>query len=181
MDRAAMTPDDRATITAMVSEIAREMFSAQGPFEELLGDVPLEEDKGRIAALVGLSGDDLRGALVMVARPAFFRATYPPELGEPTESDLGDWAREAVNQLLGRVKNRFARYGVNFNIATPTVVAGDYLRLRPENPMEIKRCLRIGSQRLDVYFHMVRDDGKGLLAHGGPPVAASVEGDALLF
>jgi hypothetical protein len=165
----------------MVTEIAREMFVANGGFQELGADAPMEEDRGRIAATVGLGGVELRGVLVMVARPAFFRATYPPELGDPTEPDLADWAREAVNQLLGRMKNRFARHGVNFNISTPTVVAGDHLRLRPEPPLHIKQCLRVGAERLDVYFHMIRDDGKSLLQQGGPPVAASAEGDALLF
>jgi CheY-specific phosphatase CheX len=176
-----MTPEDRSTISAMVTEMAREMFSGQSGFEELDSDAAVDEDKGRIAATVGLGGTELRGALVLVARPAFFRATYPAELGEPSESDLADWGREAVNQLLGRMKNRFARHGVNFNIATPTVVAGDHLRLRPESPTQIKQCLRVGGERLDVYFHMLRDDGKSLLQHGGPPVAASAEGEALLF
>jgi chemotaxis protein CheX len=175
-----MTPEDRSTILTMLNETARDMFTAHGTFEEL-GESPLEADKGRVAATVGLGGAELRGALVMVSRFAFFRATYPPELGEPNDSDLADWAREVVNQLLGRLKNRFARYGVNFNISTPTVMAGDHLSLRPESPMHIKQCLRIGGDRVDVYFHMLRDDGKSLLAHGGPPVAASAEGDALLF
>jgi hypothetical protein len=177
-----MTPDDRSTITALVIEMVREMFGTKADVLEEAGDDPAPEDgRGRLAASVGLGGAELRGALVMVARGSFFRATYPPELGEPTEGELADWAREAVNQLLGRLKNKFARYGVNFNISTPTVVAGDHLRLRPEPPTHIKQGLRIGGERLDVYFHMIRDDGKGLLAHGGPPVAASAEGDALLF
>jgi chemotaxis protein CheX len=179
MDRAAMTSDDRATITALLVEMAREMFAGNSDFSEEPGDVPAVAGVDRVAATVGLGGPDLRGALVMIARGSFFRATYPPELGEPSEADLNDWAREVVNQLLGRMKNRFARFGVNFNISTPTVVAGDHLR--PEPPMHITQSLRIGDERVEVYFHMVRDDGKSLLAHGGPPVAASAEGDALLF
>ena len=175
-----MTPHDRATLTALLVELCGEMFAPGGPLVELTeGAAPTES---RLAASVGLSASDLRGALTIVARSDFFRATYPPELGAPRPEDLEDWAREAVNQLLGRLKNRFAAHGITFSISTPTVVRGEHLRLCPvEESTRISRALGVGGERVDVHFHIERDDGKGLLERAGPPVATSAEGAALLF
>jgi chemotaxis protein CheX len=182
-DGERMTPEDRSTISALLVELCQEMFAktAHG-FDEVAPEVAVVSQESRLAASVGLGGAELRGALIVVARNAFFRATYPPELGAASDADLADWAQEVVNQLLGRMKNRFAGLGINFNISTPTVVSGEHLRLCPADvSARIKKCLRIGGETVDVYFHIERDDGQGLLAHSGPPVAASAEGDAVLF
>jgi hypothetical protein len=179
-----MTPDDRQSMSAILGELCRDMFTPiVAGFDELTGShsVAVEEDS-RMAASVGLSGDEFRGALTLVARTSFFHNTYPPELGVANEPDLVDWARESVNQLLGRIKNRFASFGINFNISIPTVVSGEHLRIcPPDEPGRIKKSLRIGGERVDVYFQFERNDGKSLFAPGGPPVPTSNEGDAFLF
>jgi chemotaxis protein CheX len=178
-----MTPEDRSTISAFVVELCREMFAPTvDGFQEIAAESAGATEESRLAASVGLGGAELRGALILVAGNAFFRATYPLELGPASDADLADWARELANQLLGRIKNRFAGLGINFNISTPTVLSGEHLRLCPADvSARIKKCLSIGGERVDLYFHIERDDGKGLLAHGGPPVVASAEGIAVLF
>jgi chemotaxis protein CheX len=177
-----MKQEDRAVISAMIVEMCREMFAPNGESFAELGEQAVDAERdGLLAASIGLSGQSVRGAMVVVARPAFFFSTYPVELGSPGTSEVFDWAGEVANQLLGRLKNRLGRYGVDFSLSTPTVVRGDRLRLRTgDQAHTIRRPLGIREERVDIHFEIEREDDQPLLSNG-PPASASPEGDALLF
>jgi chemotaxis protein CheX len=178
-----MKQEDRAIISSMIVEMCREMFAANGESFQELGDshsVDTERD-GLLAASIGLSGLAVRGAMVVVARPAFFASTYPVELGSPGSVEIFDWAGEVANQLLGRLKNRLGRYSVDFTLSTPTVVRGDRLRLRAgDQAATIRLPMGIREELVDIHFEIEREDDQPLLSNG-PPASASPEGDALLF
>jgi chemotaxis protein CheX len=177
-----MKEEDRAVINAMIVDMCREMFAANGESLAELDDPGTDAERdGLLAASIGLSGHSVRGAMVVVARPAFFFSTYPVELGTPGTGEIFDWAGEVANQLLGRLKNRLGRYGVDFTLSTPTVVRGDRLRLRTgDQSATLRRPLHIRDERVDIHFEIERDDDQPLLSNG-PPASASPEGDALLF
>ncbi len=132
-----------------------------------------------ILATVGLSADDLRGALVVIGPPEFFRKTYP--LPAPGENDVRDWAGEVANQVLGRLNNRFARLGCVFSVGIPAIVCGDDLRveLAADRPHASLRG-RLGGLDVFMVFDVQRTDGSALFRPG--EMAETVaEGDGILF
>jgi CheY-specific phosphatase CheX len=135
-----------------------------------------------IVASIGLAGPDFRGALIVHAPPVFFARSFPASLNRTVVSDAAmiDWAGEISNQLLGRLKNRLGQLGLDFAISTPTVVRGDKLTLNTPAP-SVQRALQVADARADVVFHIAHDAGKPLLPASGPAIAASLEGEALLF
>jgi chemotaxis protein CheX len=182
-----MTNEDRTTLAALIVQMCRELLAANGePFEIALGEPALTEgNEPLLTASIGLGRPDLRGALVVVARPALFQATFPAELagtGQVQEQDLADWAGELSNQLLGRLKNRLCHLGLDFSVGSPIVVHGDRLHLRVGDGPDALGCkLRVRNERMDVYIEVIREDGNALLSAGAHPVTASPEGDTVLF
>jgi CheY-specific phosphatase CheX len=177
-----MKNEDRTVLTSLLVQMCRDMFAANGEaFEELNGADAPPDRENLLAACIGLSGTTVRGALVVVGRPTFFKATYPAELGIPrTDDDVADWGGEVANQLLGRIKNRLSTYGLDFTTSTPTMVRGDRLQLRIDESNTIRRPLNIRSERVDIHFEIERDDDQPLLANGATG-SATPEGHAFLF
>jgi hypothetical protein len=178
-----MKKEDNIVLATLLVQMCRDLFAGNGEsFEELSGSTePPDREAGLLAASIGLSGQAVRGALVVVARPTFFKHTYPQELGVPrNEGDLSDWAGELVNQLLGRIKNRLSSYGVDFTTSMPTVVRGDRLQLGTEDPPSVLRFMIVGNERVDVHFEIERNDDQPLMGKESAE-AASPEGHAFLF
>lgn len=94
------------------------------------GDEPRCTRSEQIAALIGFAGPVFTGTLVMRASRTLVARTAPvpiPEIGG--NAALCDWLGELANQLLGRTKNMFLRYGVSFHITPPTFAAGRDLQV----------------------------------------------------
>jgi chemotaxis protein CheX len=177
-----MKNEDRTVLTSLLVQMCRDMFASNGEgFDELAAAASIEDRENLLASAIGLSGSTVRGALVVVARPSFFKLTYPSELGVPrSDDDVADWAGEVANQLLGRIKNRLSTYGLDFTTSTPTVVRGDRLQLRIDEANTIRRNLSIRAERVDLHFEIERDDDQPLLANGATGTATP-EGHAFLF
>jgi CheY-specific phosphatase CheX len=177
-----MKNEDRTVLTSLLVQMCRDMFAPNGEaFDELAGAASIEDRENLLASAIGLSGSTVRGALVVVARPSFFKLTYPSELGVPrSDDDVADWGGEVANQLLGRIKNRLSTYGLDFTTSTPTVVRGDRLQLRIDEANTIRRNLSIRAERVDLHFEIERDDDQPLLANGATGTATP-EGHAFLF
>jgi CheY-specific phosphatase CheX len=180
-----MENEDRTILSSLIVQICRDMFAANGEaFEEAagVGGGPQNSDT-LLASCIGLSGTLVRGALAVVAQRAFFKVTYPAELGVPSgEDDVADWAGEVSNQLLGRIKNRLASYGLDFTASTPTVVRGDRLQLRIAEASTIRRVVNIRSERVDIHFEIEREDEQPLLSTSSDNAATvTPEGHAFLF
>ncbi|MFZ5440658.1 MAG: chemotaxis protein CheX [Myxococcota bacterium] len=80
-----------------------------------------EELDLRLAAVIGFSGQKVRGTLMLAIDEGALRRSLPPG------SEPRDWLAELANQLLGRFKNRLARFGVDLTISTPLVILGERL------------------------------------------------------
>lgn len=182
-----MTNDDRTTLAAVLVEMSRQLLAPNGePFEVVIADAAVAEDQreSRLAVSVGLGRPDLKGALVVMARSAFFRATYPAAQPGQTVSaeDIADWAGEVGNQLLGRLKNQLCQLGLDFSVGVPIVFQGEGLHLRLSDGPNSLRCrLRVHHERVDLFLEVTRTDGAALLATGNRPATASLEGDVVLF
>lgn len=176
-----MRDEERAIFAGALAEITGEMWRSAAPLPRAGGAAagPV------MVASIGLAGACFRGALVLRATPAFFRAVYPPELRKTalTSSEVIDWAGEVANQLLGRMKNRLARLGLDFHLSTPTVVMGDRLRLGTGRfaATPIEHGVAVAGAPVEIFFEIVHDEGKALLPATGPVMVASLEGEGLLF
>ena len=178
-----MTSDERADMTTLLIDVLREMIVRDGyPLSLVDPDEPLPAD-GALAVSIGLGRPDLKGALMIMAQPSFFRLTYPLEVpGGVSEEAMIDWAGELANQLLGRFKNRLCTRGLDFNIAAPMVIGGNRLQVRlNEGPHSLACKVRLGSERVDLRLELIREDGQSLLTTGTYPSVAALEGDTILF
>lgn len=176
-----MRDEERAIFAGALADVTGEMWRAAVPSPRTTGAVAAQV----MVASIGLAGPCFRGALVLRAAPAFFRAVYPPELRKSalTTSEVFDWAGEMANQLLGRMKNRLARLGLDFHLSTPTVVMGDRLRLGLGRfaATPIAHGVAVAGAPVEIFFEIVHDEGKALLPATGPVMVASLEGEGLLF
>jgi chemotaxis protein CheX len=181
-----MVEGDRSVFSSTLVQVCNDMFSDAVGFAEISPAEPprvIAAGDDTIVASVGLAGQDFRGALIVHAPPEFFARSYPPSLNrvQVSEAAMIDWAGEISNQLLGRLKNRLGRLGLDFAISTPTVVRGDNLTLNAPLAASVQHALRIANARAVVVFHIEHDAGKPLLPASGPVVVATLEGEALLF
>jgi CheY-specific phosphatase CheX len=181
-----MNEEDRATLAALVVELCRQTLAPGGePFEVVIVDpAPAVDPESTVVASVGLADPDMKGALAVVAPLSFLRATYPIQESAATANneDLADWAGELTNQLLGRLKNRLAPFGLNFSIGSPVVIKGAHLRIRFKNgPICVGCKLKVRNERVDVFLEAARASGGVLLVSCPGAVSSSSEGDALLF
>jgi CheY-specific phosphatase CheX len=99
-----------------------------------------ELDPTQIVALIGFSGDVLKGTVAIIAPTELVLRTCPPPLREPsfTEREIFDWAGELVNLILGRIKIGLAARGVEVGSGTPRVMLAGELRI--ERSLETTIC-----------------------------------------
>jgi CheY-specific phosphatase CheX len=83
-----------------------------------------------VAAVLGYGGENLKGALVMVASQDV-AASFMGEGASGELAGLQDVMGEFTNMLLGRVKNQFLRHSLVIWIATPTTLAGQNISMPP--------------------------------------------------
>lgn len=77
------------------------------------------------AAIIGFSGDLVRGSMGLVVDPLLLTHAHRCMMGEaPEESQMNDLLGELSNQLLGRIKTVLLRYQVEIYLSTPMVLRG---------------------------------------------------------
>lgn len=77
-----------------------------------------------VAAIIGFGDSRLRGSAVLLAEESVAK-----DLAETTPLDPIDWLGELCNQLVGRLKNKLAIYGILPQMGTPVTVCGRELDL----------------------------------------------------
>ena len=103
------------------------------------GDQFKEPDDGFVA-VIGFSGDVIRGVLGVTAPPHVVMAMHPFAAVDTslTNEEVYDWLAELSNQLLGRIKGELMSYGVNLWLASPVVLRGVSVRImaRPDEGVQ---------------------------------------------
>jgi hypothetical protein len=74
-----------------------------------------------LVSVIGFAGRGVAGTLVLGA------TKEPLERSKPVQSSERDWIAELANQLLGRIKNKMMRMGIDFYAMPPAVVSGRHL------------------------------------------------------
>jgi hypothetical protein len=74
-----------------------------------------------LVSVIGFAGRGVSGSLVLGA------TSEPLERSKPSRASARDWIAELANQLLGRIKNKVLRRGIEFYAMPPAVVSGNHL------------------------------------------------------
>jgi hypothetical protein len=176
------TEEEVTQVNSELTAVCAEMFPQIS--SDVGIDVPTKAlSRSAIVATLGLGAEGVRGALVLIASPAFFRSTYPLATPStiPSESDILDWAGELANQALGRLNNRFARLGCRFSLGIPTVVSGDDMQIDTCDDRRYASLRgRLGQEELVVVLHVERTNG-GPLFRPAELSATQGEGEGVLF
>lgn len=153
-----------------LTEKARELFSAYGVTCTEATDAT---DEDQLCAVLGFTGDTLRGSVVVVATANALTASNPIAGGSPSA-----WVSELTNQLVGRFKNDLLRYGVDVMMSIPVVLTAK--RIVAVSGHEIRPIqLGVGAGTLTMWLEAEGDAQLAEIPMPDQQVAA--EGDLMLF
>jgi len=93
-----------------------------------------EHQPMRMMSVIGFSAREMHGSLALAASESVVRASLPFADGCPN-----DWLGELANQLLGRLKNRLYKYGLELDMAVPMVLRGLELQVHGEEHGRVMR------------------------------------------
>lgn len=171
--------DNKAVFDELIRACASELFQARGvtirASERTADDV-------EYAATIGFSSNMMRGMLGLGMNPETLERLVTKE-NLSTAGGLGeDWLAESVNQLLGRLKNKLLRYGLEVSLALPTVLRGVSLRFLSTRPTSLwTYSFESDAGGLSVWLDVRHDAGLLLRHTSDPDMQGAPEGDLLLF
>ena len=84
-----------------------------------------------LCAVIGFSGRDLRGTLVLALTEELSGVSNPLAAANATHEIRRDWVGELSNQLLGQIKIALLRYGLEIYMNLPAVLHGQHLAPLP--------------------------------------------------
>lgn len=146
------------TVSTAIRDACIELFqSVKAPiqFECTAFDTESKNAHFSHSGILGFAGEDMKGALSICCNVDVLKVTHPlTRIGEqPTDESLNDWMGELSNQLLGRIKNSLLRYGVSFDLSTPTIVKGhDVNVLSVDGAPLLVTWFRSGNSQIAVSF-----------------------------
>ncbi len=148
-----------------------------------------------VAGVVGFTGSAFRGTVLVASTFELIALARPPRLREKTLSKnsssdwlmVRDWAGELANQVLGRIKNRLAAYGVVFDVSPPAALSGTALAFaQPKSPSPRQHAFAPANPGLPkearVWFCLdALFDSAQKVAPSGPIAAEAAEGNIIEF
>jgi CheY-specific phosphatase CheX len=125
-----LMPEVRDQILELAVQACKTLFSEYG-----VEVTPTERaDRPKVQMLycgiLGFSGDELRGSVVLAATSQTLLDSNPV-----TGGSARDWIAELVNQFLGRLKLSLLSRNVIISLATPVVLRGEHLSLEARGPV----------------------------------------------
>jgi hypothetical protein len=127
----------------------------------------------QICAVLGFTGDHLRGSVLVVGTVSAIAASNPSP-----DSGPGAWAGELANQLVGRFKNDLLRYGIDVTMSIPVVLTATRIQplsRRAREPIE----LAVGPGAMTLLLEVEGDAELTDAPMESEPLA--IEGDMLMF
>ncbi len=150
--------------------------------DRISGDYRPPSLRESLAASCGFGGTDVRGALTILGSAPLFSRIHPlPMTASPR--DLVDWARELVNQTVGRFRNRLLAYQVRLAPGVPE--SAPAAKLRPPSRAHQRRkpiCFCIEGEVLEMWLELaVRPDFRLPDSATNQGAVALPEGSVLFF
>jgi CheY-specific phosphatase CheX len=172
-----------ATIQQYLVTGTVDLFGAYGISVEHASGGSAEIKGLSVMALTGYAGDNVRGALLILASCDVVSAIEPQEVrdtGVPVDVSLRDVLGEFSNMLLGRVKNQLSLRAVAPLLTTPTTVFGRDLQLPvPRSGMSAWHTFTCNAGSFFVRFDATFDPEFTLDPNRKPPTV--LEGEVVLF
>lgn len=126
--------------------------------------------------IVGFSGENLKGGLVLAGSQQALSASNPVE-----SSSVRDWVAELANQLAGRLKSQLLAHSVEIYIATPVVLRGEHLSLEARGPVAPLWFQSEKAGRVCLWLDVDLAEGFSMADDADASKAGLDEGTSLLF
>lgn len=162
----------RERLHQLLDASTSDLFAAYDvPVERRGFDPDLERSDVHYAGIIGFTGEAMRGTLLLIPSDAVATAAGAPA----NPAGQRDWIGELANQLLGRLKTRLLRHGIEVTITTPLVVHGRYIAPVPTSdsvpfPLAYHSPHGIIHVWIDADLapglELVEEHGKSLLSEG---------------
>lgn len=165
------------TISNIIADCCIELFEAYDVSISRKPNVPIEHQELVLGGIIGFTGDQMKGTLMLCATAGLLDA---PKFGE---SSAQDWIGELANQLLGRVKNRLLSYGLVIHLSTPVTMQGHQLHPEPchEEVEPLFLVTSSGEAGAVVWFDVEPPTTQELVPVISPEAQSQCEGELLLF
>jgi len=183
-----MNADCSAVVSNMVHESAVELVAdteGMSAYQVFRQDPDGSFDEATpvdVAAVIGFSGDLIKGSLVITTGMDLLNKSHPNHaMGMPVaDPDCLDWIGEIANQLLGRIKNKMAAAGVPFSMSTPTTAVGKSLKIsKPKSGAAFGITFNGPYNPLSLHFLYVADPA--IAFKETKSESSAKEGASLLF
>jgi hypothetical protein len=139
--------NNRNIVDEILFGATSELLSAYGLDSEL-DSRPIAENSVNFGGVIGFSGDDMRGTLLIAPSRGIIERSRP--VAETREQD---WVGELCNQLLGRFKNRLLARGTVIHMTTPLAIRGQYIVATPRENLDPLR-LRAGDDQIWIWLDL---------------------------
>lgn len=173
-----MTPENLTILDDVVQNAALELFDAyRFPVTPTGPAIPPPERKARVelAAVIGFVADQARGNLTIATSAPVLRASSPA-------GGIHDWLGEVSNQLLGRIKNKLAPYGLSIDVTPPLVVASGEVSVGGMRSDTVRmHTLSSSEGNLQLWLRIQLEESVVLAYQHELENVAAKEGDLLLF
>lgn len=169
--------EEKRLLDRLVVSCIQELFAAYGVTLQETEWVGETGDSAEFTymGLIGFSGGSIRGTLLLA--PSTLSVAETPWR---TREELRDWVGELANQLLGRIKNKLLRYGIEIYLTIPITIRGKHLA--PVSRMELRPySFDAGPGCVAVWMDIEVADEFELTLQESTSEDRIVEGDAILF
>ena len=169
----------KQTLDELVKAAVIELFQARGV---TVSASQQADGVAEYAAVIGFSGHEMRGMLGLGMAKTTLEELSGSRARGADIFDAEDWLRESSNQLLGRLKKKLLRLSVIIDLALPTVLAGDRLRLLASTsagPWAYGFACPAG--KLTAWLAVRLAPGVELIETDDPELQGANEGDLVLF
>lgn len=152
-----------------------ELFEAYAmPLRRLDEPPVVEGSEITYLGIIGFAGRSLRGTLLLA--PATLALT---ESNWRTRGELRDWIGELSNQLLGRIKNKLLRCGVEMHVTIPLTMRGSQLAPAATRGELMAFSFDAEPGRVAVWLDV--ETAEGFKIEFSDDSEQNLEGDAIVF
>ena len=180
-----MSVSDR--LNALVKEAAELFFQSVGVADINVQDesclIAFDKENEILSSMLGFSGQNIKAAFVVESNHDGVAATNPQrEYKKNLDlTDHSDWIGEIANQIVGNLKRIFSRYGVDFTMGTPVVMASRNVHLVSNKQKYSAVVYSLDRHYMKISFSIQLADGVDIETVNEDLKDEVSSGDAFLF
>ena len=160
-------------VGGLAAQACEDLFAAYGVPLTRAAVSLVDSDEPMLCGVMGFVGQGISGTCLLAGTLGPLQASCP-ESGRAR-----DWVGELANQLVGRLKSKLLRRGVELIVTTPVVLSGVRLEPLPRGPL-VPATFSTDSGTIVVWVEVDTTPGYGFIGSEHPGLAGS-EGDLLIF